>query len=238
MIDYDTLFKEINTLLAIGNWKFKNKIEMNATLDIRKTPSLTTSNALQGRTEQSIAELLNTMSASQIRKLAIDQTATSTSLIIGFNKTLNSNYQFSSNFTLNKTTSISTPNNVIAATGNEYFYNAQLIGNNILFDNDTAIFGLRYSDTSTAKTTSISSNLRFSLNRKWRLNPRYRVDLRDNNDGTTQSINAINIKLNYRWKRHINFELDTGLEKSNKKLDVNTDKTDSYFLNMGYRYDF
>jgi hypothetical protein len=236
LIDYDTMFKELNTLLAIGNWRFENKVEVNATVDVRKSPVLTTSNALLGglRTEQNVNELLNSLTEEEIKKLALEQTATSKSFTIGINNPLSNKYQLSNDFSVSKLTASS----ISPATDNEYFYNIQLIGNNVIIDNDSAIFGIRYSDTSTAKTASLSSNIRFPVATKWRINPRYRIDLRKNDDGTNQTVNALSAKFDYRWKRHVSFELDTGGEKSNRKLDATTDRTTSYFFSMGYRYDF
>jgi Outer membrane lipoprotein len=238
LIDYDTLFKELNTLLAIGNWRFENKVEVNATVDIRKSPILTTSNALQGRTEQSIDELLNVLSEEQIKALALEQTATSKSFIVGINNPLSDNYQLSNDITVTKLSSSIVGGVPVPGTDSEYFYNIQLTGNDVITDGDSAIFGIRYSDTSTSKTTSFSTNIRFPVATKWRLNPRYRIDLRKNDDGTNQSVNALSLKVDYRWKRHINFELDMGGERSNRKLDLTTDRTNSYFFSMGYRYDF
>ena len=238
LVDYDTMFKELNTLLAIGNWRFENKVEVNATLDIRKSPILTTSNALQGRTEQSIDELLISLTEDEIKKLALAQTATSKSFTIGVNNPLNNQYQLSNDFTISRLSSSFSAGVPVPATGNEYFYNIQLTGNDVFKDGDSAIFGARYSDTSTAKTTSLSSSLRLPLATMWRINPRFRIDFRKNNDGTDQTVNALSVKIDYRWKRHVNFELDIGGEKSNKKLDLTTDRTTSYFFSMGYRYDF
>jgi len=238
LIDYDTIFKELNTLLAIGHWRFENKVEVNATVDIRKSPILTTSNALQGRTEESVDELLDVLTEEEIKNLALEQTATSKSFTIGINTPLNNQYQLSNDLTISKLTSSIIAGTTMPGTDNEYFYNIQLVGNGVITDNDSAIFGIRYSDTSTSKSTSLSSNIRFPISSKWRINPRHRINLRKNNDGTDQTINALSLKVNYKWKRHMNFELDTGGEKSNRQLDLTTDRTTSYFFNMGYRYDF
>lgn len=238
LIDYDTIFKEVNTFLAIGNWRFENKTEINTTVDIRKSPFLTTSNALQGRTEQNIDELLTVLTEEQIRQLAFDQTARSTSFTLGMNNHLNDQYQLNSDITASKLTATSIAGEVIPGTDDEYYYNFQLIGNNVMIDNDSAIFGIRYSDATTAKTTSLTTNLRFPVADKWRINPRYTLSMRENVDGTDQTINNLALRFDYRWMRSVSFEMDLGGEKSDRELSASTDRTTSYFFSMGYRYDF
>ena len=103
---------------------------------------------------------------------------------------------------------------------------------------DSSIFGLRFNDTDRAKTNSINANLRFPLTREWRINPRFRFDDLELTNGTEQQIVAMAVRFDYRLKRNLNFELDMGGENSDQALDESTTDTRSYFVNVGYRYDF
>lgn len=240
LIDYDVMFKELNTLLAVGNWQFDNRLQMNSTIDIRKSPILTTSNALIGRqTETTIDELLAIKTEAQIRQLAIDQTATSKSFLLGLNGPLNDKYQLSGDVTVtNLSSALSNETDPVAGTDNEFYYNFQLIGNSVFMENDSSIFGLRFSDTDRAKGGSINANLRFPVAQNWRLNPRMRLDRLSLTNGTDQSIVALALRIDYRLKRNLTFELDMGGENSDQALDDTTNETRSYFVNIGYRYDF
>jgi hypothetical protein len=81
--------------------------------------------------------------------------------------------------------------------------------------------------------------MRFPLTLEWRMNPRLRFDDRKNSDGSDQTISALAIRFDYRLKRNLNFELDFGIENSNRgALDNTTSKTRATFLSLGYRYDF
>lgn len=237
LIDYDVMFKELNTVLAIGNWQFDNKVQMNATVDIRKSPILTTSNALSGNA-LSIDELLLTKTEEEIRQLAIEQTATSKSFIVGLNAPLNEQFQISGDVTMTNLSSSMSGGLPVAGTDDEFYYNFQLIGNSVFMENDSSIFGLRFNDTDRAKTNSINANLRFPLTREWRINPRFRFDNLELTNGTEQQIVAMAVRFDYRLKRNLNFELDMGGENSDQALDESTTDTRSYFVNVGYRYDF
>ncbi|MBI5040262.1 MAG: hypothetical protein HZB57_03390 [Gammaproteobacteria bacterium] len=125
------------------------------------------------------------------------------------------------------------------STGNEYYYNAQLIGSTLLKDGDITLFGLRYSDASTSDTTSVSLNERYPINTAWRVNPRMRVDYRVNQPGDTdQWIYAPSMLVDYLWRKRYRFELETGGEWSARQLSDATEDTQAYFVYLGYRADF
>ena len=64
----------MNTFIFTSNWVFPDTSSLFANVDIRKSPYLSTSNALQGQTAQSITELLNTYTEDEIKQLALDRT--------------------------------------------------------------------------------------------------------------------------------------------------------------------
>lgn len=256
LVDYDIMFKELNTVLAIGNWQFENRIQVNATIDIRRSPFLTTSNAILGNSAVETADDLLTqgLSESEIRARAINQTATSRTFTLGLNAPITDKYQISADVTQ---TSFSDFINETAppelrvqkGTGSEYLYNLQFIGNSVFVRSDSAIVGFRFSDTDRGKVNSLNFNLRFPLSRNWRLNPRLRLDRRSNVDTATgqpttdQSIIAYALRVDYRLKRNLNFEFDIGLEQSDTSASASgtgaaAEERRALFLSLGYRYDF
>ncbi|VAW57415.1 hypothetical protein MNBD_GAMMA07-952, partial [hydrothermal vent metagenome] len=223
LIDYDIKFGELNSLLINGRWAFKNKIQINAAIDIRKSPFLTTTNALQNLTgnlvgARTVDDLLGLgLTENEIIDRARASTATSRALLLGINAPVSETYQVSFDVSRNNLSPSGVPGGVRApGTGNEYLYNLQLIGTSVFMDNDSTIFGYRYSDTDRSEVNSLSLNTRIPLTREWRLNPRIRFDQRKNTDGTTQSVNAFALRVDYRFKRNMNFELDLGREISNR----------------------
>jgi len=76
LLDYDTYFKELNTAQVMGTIGALGGT-VNFMVDRRKTPSLSIRNALNGASTSSVNELLQTISASSLRELALARTATS-----------------------------------------------------------------------------------------------------------------------------------------------------------------
>jgi tetratricopeptide (TPR) repeat protein len=242
-VDYDISYDSLNTMIFLGTWTLPDKTTLNATVDYRNSPILTTTNALQGQTVRDLDDLLDSLSEDQIRALAEDRTAEYTTVSLGASHPFSERIQVSGDVTVTNLSDTEASGGVeaIPGTGNEYLYNLQLIGSNIIKSGDIAIGGLRYSNLDAADIYSVSLNTRYPVNSKWRINPRVRVDYRENNrDDSTQWIGVPSIRMDYRLSRRYRFELEGGGEWSSRKLPdlPNDEDTSSYFISAGYRIDF
>ncbi len=240
-LDYDISYTQLNSFLALGNWKLSDNYAANASIDIRKSPVLTTRNAIIGQGVETIDELRARFTASDLRELAEDRTADSQSYTVGLSRQVNERFQVTGDVTLSKIGSTPASGGVeaIPGTGNEYFYNLQLIGSNLIKENDITILGLRYSDTNSTDTSSVLINHRYPVSRELRLNPRFRVDFRENrNNNSEQWIYAPSIQVDYVWRKKYRFEVETGGEWSERQLTTSSEDTVSYFIYLGYRADF
>jgi tetratricopeptide (TPR) repeat protein len=240
LVDYDILFAELNKVLVLGNWTLADESNLNLVVDYGLSPVLTSTNALQGQTAPSLSALRDTYTESQVRDLARDRTPTTRSVTLGASHPLRDDLTISADATVSSTSSTPASGGVAAtpATGNEYAYSAQLIGQGILFAADTTIFGVRYSDGQTSDLISLSVDNRYPKG-KWRLNPRLRVDYRDNaSDNSTQWSVLPTFRVNWLASRYLRFETEAGGEWSTHKLTANTENTSGYFVTVGYRLDF
>ena len=239
-VDYDISYEDLNTFIFLGTWILPTQTTINASFDYRNSPVLTTTNALQSQTVSSIDELRDLFSDSEIRTLAEDRTASVKTLTAGVSHPFTEHFQVSGDITA--TTLSDTPASggieAVPGTGWEYFYGLQFIGSSLIKPGDISIVGLRYADGDNANTISGTLNTRYPVNHEWRLNPRFRLDYRDNNDGTTQWIKAPSFRTEYRWRKRYRFEGEAGAEWSSQQLDEDNNETSSYFLSLGYRYDF
>jgi hypothetical protein len=114
-----------------------------------------------------------------------------------------------------------------------------LVRSNWLKTGDIHILGTRFSDTSSSSTSTVSLNSRYPVNPKLRINPRFRIDLRDNvSDGSSQTTYKPSLRMTYTLQRRFRVEANMGGEWSNKNLTDDTNKTQSWFVNVGYRMDF
>lgn len=241
LVDYDISYDQMNTFLFNGNWSMTKKTTINFSTDIRQSPILTTSNALQSQTAATIDELLQSFTETEIRQLALDRTASSRSYTLGITHSFNTKLQVSADATMAKISGTPSSGGVTGydGTGYDYFYSLQFIGNSLIKEGDIAIIGLRYSDTSTSRTYSANINTRYPITRNLRINPRFLIDYRTTkeNDNEQLKLRPL-VRLEYRWKRYYNFEIEGGLEFSNDKTSTTTDDRRGYFLTVGYRIDF
>ena len=240
-VDYDISYDSLNTLILLGTWTFPDRTTINASLDYRNSPILTTTSALQGQSLPKLDDLLDTLTEEQIRQLAEDRTADVTTVTLGASHPFTEILQISGDVTVSNLSKTNASGGVeaIPETGNEYFYNMQLIGSNLIKNGDISVLGLRYSDTSTSKISSLTMDTRYPIQTVWRINPRFRLDYRDNsNNDSTQWIAAPSLRIDYRWRKRYRFEVETGGEWSTQDLSNETQDSSSYFFSLGYRADF
>ena len=240
-IDYDISYDSLNTLILLGTWTLADRTTINASFDYRNSPILTTSNALQGQTARNLDKLLDSFTKDQVRDLAEDRTAESTSVTLGAAHPLTGKFQISGDITTTKLSDTKTSGGVekVPGTDYEFFYNLQFIGSNLLMPGDVSVAGLRYSDTTSSHTASLSLNSRFPFRNVWRVNPRMRIDYRDNtSNNSTQWIAAPSMRIDYRWRKRYRFETEFGGEWSTQELPNDTQDASSFFFNLGYRADF
>ena len=240
-VDYDISYDSLNTLILLGNWTLPDRTVINASLDYRNSPILTTGNALQGQFAFDLDELLDSLSEDEIRQLAEDRTAESKTGTLGVSHPITENFQISADVTATLVSGTRASGGVeaIPGTDNEFFYNLQLIGSNLLMPGDISIAGLRYSDTTNSRIGSVSLDSRFPFRDAWRINPRARLDYRDNsNNNSSQWIAAPSMRIDYRWRKRYRFETEFGGEWSTQELPNDSQDSSSWFFNLGYRADF
>jgi hypothetical protein len=241
LVDYDVSYQTWNMILLLGNWLFSDNSTLNIVLDQRKSPVLTTRNALIGQTDTSLAALAQRFSEDQIRALALDRSAESRSYTASLAHPLNDKLQISGDVTLSTLSATPASGGVEATpdSGDDWAYSLQLMGSDLIKSGDIAIIGVRYDTNSSSDTTSLNLNTRYPVNQALLVNPRLRIDHRSfAADGGTQWTTAPSVRMNYMWRRDFNLEIEAGGEWSNRKSTATMDKSSGYYLSAGYRVDF
>ena len=241
LLDYDTSYSELNTATLITNWLFgkQNVSSLNLVVDYRKSPTLTTSNALIGQTVTSFESLAAAKTEEELRALAQDRTATYKTITLSGSTPLSKKYQLNGDITVSNLSGTPASDGVAAtqSTGNETAYSLQFIGNNLLTENDVSIIGVRIANRSSADTTTYDLNSRIILNKEWKIRPRLRYETQTQSNGVNRTIFKPSVRLDYNLKRNFKVELDTGYDF--KKIDGTTNtKETSFYINLGYIYDF
>lgn len=247
IIDYDTSYNELNIFLLNSNWVFPQQGTFYTTIDIRKVPYLSTSNALQGQPFLTMEELLSLFTEEEVRQLALDRTATTHTFTVGGSKQLNGflkgygQYQLSGDFTYNNTTGMPASGGVpeIIGTGNNYFLGGQFIGNSIIKRGDTSILSLRLGLTNSARDIAVSFDTRYPITEKFRFNPRVQYLRREGMDNDNLlSTFRLSAKADYRFMRSLLVEGEIGLDHTDDEVGAIVTKSKSIFWYVGYRLDF
>ncbi len=267
LVDYDVQYGALDILAVQGNWTLADKTRLYMNFDYRKTPLLQTSNALRSYYDpvlyaqtpqviepvESIEDLLKYETEDDIYTRAEELTADTTTLQFGASRPLSDTLQISGDLTITSTkgtpqqgtiddaTGISSYDYVAATedTGSEYYYNFQLIKNDLLKQGDIGILTLRYYDTSNADTIRLGVSSRYPVTNVWRVNPRFDVTYRKRNDvDSTRLTVSPYLRMDYRLRKNFTLEFEGGIDWYKEETDLeNTTFTDYFFL-AGYRWDF
>ncbi len=240
LIDYDTVFKTVNIAQINTNMRFESGQTAYLNAFLRKSPILTASNALIGRTEASIEELMQTLSIEQIYQLARDRTSNSQTITVGGSQPLTEKTQVSADLTFSRVGSTVASGGVPAteSTGTDYYLGAQFVGNGLIMTNDTSVFGFRLLNTKLSDTISLIANARFPITRNWRINPRLQYDIRKLSDGRKQNKLRSLIRTDYRYQKKVRLDFEIGYDDTSESSDTGAFNNSSFFYSLGYRYDF
>jgi hypothetical protein len=240
MLDYDMDYATVNTVLALGTWRFDNRMTLTALLDRRMSPVLTTRNALIGQPVATIEELLLVLTEPEIRQLAVDRSAASTTVTLGIAKPLFERFQINADITATEiegtVESFGVP--AVPGTGQQIYYSVSFVGSSLFGENDVSIFNARHGVSADFTTSQITWDTRFALGRKLRLNPRLRLAVWDSIDGRHRETVSPSLRFLLNMRNHYRLELELGKDEFQRtSLTSEQDSTGTY-VNVGYRADF
>ena len=242
LVDYDVFYNDLNLLLFNGRWSLSEKTTANVSYEYRKSPILTTRNALIGQTAAThLQQLLNIYPKSTIYNLAKDRTAHSNMWFAGLTHRLNEQFQLNGDIRLSEFSDTVGSGGVLATQGTdlEKEYSLQVTGSSLLKEGDLLLITASYSDLTTSNISTLLLNTRYPVNDKLRINPKIRLRHRSNHtDGSTQNTYTPSINITYRIRRNFQFETEITGEWERTSLAGQTTTNRNYFFLIGYRYDF
>jgi len=240
LLDYDVHYQELNNVLLLGTFALPSRWTLNLNLDHRKSPSLTTRNAMIGQPVTSFDQLFDMYSHGEIEQLARDRTAESDAYTLSVSRPLGERWQWSMDLA-GMTLGATPASGGVAATpasGTDVAVATQLLGFGLFGRGDVSTLGLQYQAGSTSETLSLGLSSQFPVGERWRLQPRLRVDQRKfDADNSTQLIYMPTLRTELRVK-HFTMELEGGAEIGSRDLGQTTEDTTRYYFSLGYRYDF
>jgi tetratricopeptide (TPR) repeat protein len=238
--DYDVHFKELNSAVAIGAWQLPARWTLNFDLEHRKSPVLTTRNALIGQPVDAIGELLDLFSSTDIRQLALDRSADLDIYGISLSRPFGERLQWTLNAQRIETGATLPSGGVegIPATGPELALSSQLLASSIWRAGDIHIIGVRQQSGGPVDTSSVGIASRVPVWGAWRLGPQLRVDRRIFAiDDATQWIYAASLRLLLQ-KQRLLVELEVGAEQASREVAGAQEDIKRLFFSLGYRYSF
>ncbi len=240
-VDYDTHFNELNAVIFNSSWTLPDKSTLRAAADYRKAPYLSTWTALQGQQYKTLYDLLKENTIGDAEQMALDRTATYKSASVGYTRQLSDKLQANLDFTAVDIdgTIASFGVDALPSTGTEFYYSAQLIGNNLLTPDDLWTAGLRYSDTESSKNYAVDLSSRYLFSKDLRVTPRLLLAYREGKDIDLVEYSVLpSLLLDYFWTKDLNLELEAGTRFTWRSEDVVDTQDTEVFVTVGFRYDF
>ena len=229
LVDYDLYFKQLNSATLIGNAKVGRDWVLGFDADHRRSPLLELSNALIGVGVQDLKGLESTFqfTPSQIRELSLARTATSNTFFVSASRPLGERWQFMADVgAIELGGTSATPANAATgfpgvdstpSTGLDKNASLQLSGSSLLQGGDLHIVSLRFDDSPSARSTTVSWDARFVVHGAWRLGPRLSVEeLNDPQLGGRQTLYLPQVRGDWTSRRAV-FEATAGYEIENQQ---------------------
>lgn len=265
MLDYDAYFKAVNAVQFMGMTKGMGPLQnsnLSFMLDHRKTPSLSIRNALNGATTSSVTDLLQTMSASSLRDLALARTATSNMGQVGITVPVREKWQVGGDFRLTNTTGLPASGQTIdpvtglpttlctgaqtlqgciqanPGPGLQKSVTGQIIGSGLRRQGDIWSGSVTLSNGSAANGHSIFFYNHTQVSTLWMMDVTLQwSSYKDQFGGTTTQFMPM-LRGSYRFMERFTFDADGGYQKIDYNGPVNSSKTTRLFCSAGLRWDF
>jgi tetratricopeptide (TPR) repeat protein len=239
MLDYDTLYSELNTALVFGTWRLKNRITLTGLYDERR--SISTRNALIGQPLSAFDELLLTWTEDQIRQIARDRTATSRTTTFGMSMPLGERLQLNADVTtLDIGPSVDSAGvAAVPGTGQQVYYAGTLVASALFGQRDVNVLNLRHGEAPDFTSTLLTWDTRVPLGKHLRINPRLRLGVWESlQTGIRRETVTPSLRLLWNAPRRYRLELEFGQENITRTSSLVALDSTGTFLNLGYRADF
>jgi len=238
MFDYDVAFKELASGFLQGTIRLPANFTVTGLFDKRRSPYLGLGNALVGQIDQDFADLTASLAEDEIRQLALDRSAATTTVTLGLSRPLSPKLQLGLNATRSDVDATVESGGVAAVPASTYsYFSVDLVASSLFTQGDVGIISLRHAETSTTDIETLNVDARFPLGRAWRINPRLRVDFRRiRSDMSEERIYTPGLRLQYRPSRRLRVELEAGKQFSTRAMATADLDRESYFVNLGYQF--
>ena len=237
LVDYDLYHEVLNTTYVMANLRFGDGWSTYANLDHRRSPYITTENALIGQGMNNLGDLEHSYTNSQIQQLADDRTAELTLASLGLDKQVTQRLQIGTDFAYSDYSETPASGDVSATPARQdYYYSLRFRADEIFGTGTYSALYLRYGTGPDSDVSSVYWTNRFTVRNLWHVYPRVRVDYRDFSDlSQTQWTLAPSLLVDYQPRRGMYFELEAGYDETQRQMTAQDMKIVGYYVRFGYR---
>ena len=238
--DFDVHYSTLNTMLLLGTFALPARWTLNLNLDHRKSPGLSTRNAMIGQPVRRFDELFGLYTPQQIEQFALDRTAESKLYSAGVSRPFGERWQWS--LDASAMTLGSTPESggvpATPSSGTDTAVSTQVLGYGLFGRGDVTSLGLQYQTGESAQLLSLGVGTQLPIGDRWRVGPRLRLDQRKLDiDRSTSLTYSPALRAEMRGK-HLTFEVEGGAEIGSRDMGTISEDATRYYFSLGYRYDF
>jgi hypothetical protein len=182
---------------------------------------------------------VNTLGVDELRRQSTILTSTSYLYSLGFTHPVTSRWQLGADYR-NASISGTGESGIVAAapaSGTSHVYSGQALGNGILVDNDSTVanVSLIVAPTYKGQSYSVSYGIPYQA---WRLDATMRLYTQTDDQDQRQTRLSPTLKVAYRWRNKVSFEVEAGLEKFTETGPLRETNSRRYYIFGGYRWDF
>ena len=239
--DYDLHFEQTNLALLNGSLRFEDESSISVAVDYRRSPMLTTLNAIIGQGVVEPNDLLLTYPEEEVYQLALDRTSHARSASVSVSRPITENLQLNVDVIATNVSGTKSSGGVDAlpGTGTEYYYSGQLVASDVFTEGAIFIAGVRYADTLALEQQTLQLNMRYPLTRDLRLNTKLRADQRERKDGTSEETSARgSVALSWNLNRSTFFDVELGGQYTDSSNPLVLTQERALFGTIGLRQDF
>ena len=248
-LDYDSSFSVVNMALLQGTLSGENGMTYNFLVDHRKTPSISTRNALNGAPASSVTTLLQAgWTEADLKALAKARTGTANPAQVGVSRQIKENWMLGSDIKVSNVTGMPASGTnpllegVVAATpgtGNEWMLTAQLIGSSLFSSRDVSVLSASVTASQLLKGQSLLVSNHSVVREKWMVDASLRLYRQNDDLGGKQAITTPILRISYQAKDRLSLEAEGGIEITGTTPATGPySKTTRKFFSLGIRGDF
>lgn len=245
LLDYDANFNALNAAQIMGTQDVSD-LKLNFLLDHRRSPSLSIRNALSGAATSNINDLLQVMSASSLRQLALDRTATSNMAQLGATMPFAQKFQIGGDVRVNNTTGLPASGTTAlegittatASRGTEKSVTGQIIGSSLLREGDIWSSSVSFSSSSAVNGYAIALYNHNQFKSGWIMDSSLYLSRQTDQFGGVVTRGSPTVRASYRLKDQWTFDVDGGIESIKNSGAQVTSTTLRFFTSAGVRWDF